>query len=120
MNLTDTDQAMVKDITRMGVRAAVLLKGVMLKKVDRETLEWGLKELAIRSLMDKYFQHLIDRPECVDLLNILHLTYSLEGQLDFQIREYGMDSLKDDLQEINFSLQQIGGKFDFAELRAAV
>ncbi len=42
MDLTDTDQAMVKDITRMGVRTAVLLKGVMLKKVDRETLEWGL------------------------------------------------------------------------------
>jgi hypothetical protein len=31
-----------------------------------------------------------------------------------------MDSLKDDLQEINFSLQQIGGKFDFGEIRAAV
>ena len=120
MDLTESDLAMVKDITRMGVRIAVLLKGVMLKKVDRETLEWGLKELAVRDLMDKYFQYLIDRPECVDLLNLLHLTYSLEGQLGFQIREYGMDSLKDDLQEINFSLQQIGGKFDFAELRAAV
>ena len=120
MDLTEADLAMVKDITRMGVRAAVLLKGVMLKKVDRETLEWGLKELAIRDLMDKYFQCLIDRPECVDLLNLLHLTYSLEGQLDFQIREYGMDSLKDDLQEINFSLQQIGGKFDFGDIRAAV
>jgi len=120
MDLTEADLAMVKNITRMGVRTAVLLKGVMLKKVDRETLEWGLKELAIRDLMDKYFQRLIDRPECVDLLNLLHLTYSLEGQLDFQIREYGMDSLKDDLQEINFSLQQIGGKFDFAEIRAAV
>ena len=120
MDLTEADLAMVKDITRMGVRAAVLLKGVMLKKVDRETLEWGLQELAIRDLMDKYFQHLIDRPECVDLLNLLHLTYSLEGQLDFQIREYGMDSLKDDLQEINFSLQQISGKFDFGEIRAAI
>ena len=31
-----------------------------------------------------------------------------------------MDSLKDDLQEINFSLQQIGGKFDFGEIRAAI
>jgi hypothetical protein len=120
MDLTEADLAMVKDITRMGVRAAVLLKGVMLKKVDRETLEWGLQELAIRALMDKYFQRLIDRPEYVDLLNIMHLTYSLEGQLDFQIREYGMDSLKDDLQEINFSLQQIGSKFNFAEIRAAV
>ena len=120
MELAKADREMVIDITRMGIRAAVLLKGVMLKKVDRETLEWGLKELAICDLMDKYFQHLIDRPDCVDLLNLLHLTYSLEGQLDFQIREYGMDSLKDDLQEINFSLQQIGGKFDFGEIRAAV
>ena len=120
MELTEAEMKMVKEITRMGVRAAVLLKGVMLKKVDRETLEWGLKELAVRGLMDKYFQDLVDRPECVDLLNLLHLTYSLEGQLDFQIREYGMDSLKDDLQEINFSLQQVGGKFDIAEIRAAV
>ena len=120
MDLPETDLSMVKDITRMGVRTAVLLKGVMLKKVDRETLEWGLKELAVRTLMDKYFQRLIDRPDYVDLLNLLHLAYSLEGQLDFQIREYGIDSLKDDLHEINFSLQQIGGKFDFAEIRAAV
>lgn len=120
MDLTETDRVMVKDITRMGIRAAVLLKGVMLKKVNRETLEWGLKELAVRNLMDKYFQRLIGRPECVDLLNLLHLTYSLEGQLDYQIREYGIDSLKDDLQEINFSLQQIGGKFDFADIRSAV
>ena len=58
MELAKTDREMVKDITRMGVRAAVLLKGVMLKKVNRETLEWGLKELAVRDLMDKYFQHL--------------------------------------------------------------
>lgn len=120
MDFTKADQEMVKDITRMGVRAAVLLKGVMLKKVNRETLEWGLKELAVCDLMDKYFHRLIDWPECVDLLNLLHLTYSLQGQLDFQIREYGMDSLKDDLQEINFSLQQIGGKFDFEVVRAAV
>jgi hypothetical protein len=62
--------------------------------------------------MGKYFQNLVDRPECVYLLNLLHLVYSLEGQLDFQIREYGLDSLKDDLQEINFSLQQIGEHFD--------
>lgn len=120
MHLTQADREMVKDITRMGVRTAVLLKGVMLKKVNRETLEWGLKELAVCDLMDKYFHLLIDRPECVHLLNLLHLTYSLQGQLDFQIREYGLDSLKDDLQEINFSLQQIGGKFDFEEIRAAV
>jgi len=56
----------------------------------------------------------------VHLLNLLHLTYSLEGQLDFQIREYGLDSLKDDLQEINFSLQQIGEKFDLEGLRETV
>jgi hypothetical protein len=56
----------------------------------------------------------------VYLLNLLHLTYSLEGQLDFQIREYGLDSLKDDLQEINFSLQQIGEKFNLEALRETV
>jgi hypothetical protein len=50
----------------------------------------------------------------------LHLTYSLEGQLDFQIREYGLDSLKDDLQEINFSLQQIGEQFNLEELRETI
>jgi hypothetical protein len=49
-------------------------------------------------------------------LNILHLVFSLDGQLDFQIAEYGLDSLKDDLQEINFSLQQIGEQFDLEEL----
>jgi hypothetical protein len=63
---------------------------------------------------------LVDRPECVYLLNLLHLVYSLEGQLDFQIREYGLDSLKDDMQEINFSLQQIGEHFKLDELRKAV
>ena len=98
----------------------MLLRGVMLKKVDRETLEWGLRELAVPDLMDKYFHGLVDRPECVHLLNLLHLLYSLEGQLDFQIREYGLDSLKDDLQEINFSLQQVGEHFDLDELRKAV
>ena len=114
MDLNQADRGMIKDVTRMGVRASVLLRGVMLKKVDRETLEWGLKELAVSDLMDKYFQNLVDRPDCV------HLLYSLEGQLDFQIREYGLDSLKDDLQEINFSLGQIGEHFDLDELRKAV
>ena len=120
MGLSQADRGMIKDVTRMGVRASVLLRGVMLKKVDRETLEWGLKELAVSDLMGKYFQNLVDRPECVYLLNLLHLVYSLEGQLDFQIREYGLDSLKDDLQEINFSLQQIGERFDLDEIRQAV
>ena len=120
MELNQADQEMIKDITRLGVRTAVLLRGVMLQKVSRETLEWGLTELAAGDLMGKYIERLVDRPDWVHLLNLLHLTYSLEGQLDFQIREYGLDSLKDDLQEINFSLQQIGEKFDLEGLRETV
>ena len=120
MALHQIDQEMVKDITRMGVRAGVLLRGVMLQKVDEETLRWGLRELAPGDLLGKYMPALIHRPECIHLLNILHLTYSLDGQLDFQIAEYGLDSLKDDLQEINFSLQQIGDQFDLEELTEAI
>ena len=56
----------------------------------------------------------------MDLLNILHLVYGLEGQLDYQIQEYGFDSLKDDLQEINGSLTRIGESFDLDELRHAI
>jgi len=120
MELSQADQEMIRDITRLGVRTAVLLRGVMLQKVGRETLEWGLSELSAGEMMSKYFERLVDRPDWVHLLNLLHLTYSLEGQLDYQIREYGLDSLKDDLQEINFSLQQIGEKFDLEALRETV
>ena len=120
MGLNQTDQDMVKDITRMGMRAGVLLRGVMLQKVDEETLRWGLGELAPGDLMERYMPVLVNHPEYVQLLNILHLIFSLEGQLDFQIQEYGLDSLKDDLQEINFSLQQIGDQFELQELAQAV
>ena len=102
-----TDQEMIEDVTRLGVRAVVLLRGVMVKKVDRETLEWGLRELRPSDLLEKYLPRLLEKPEFVHLLNILHLVYSLEGQLDFQIQEYGIDSVKDDMQEINLSLQQV-------------
>lgn len=120
VDLNDADQDMVKDITRMGVRASLLLRGVMLKKVDEETLRWGLQELAPGDLMDRYLTLLLERPDYVQLLNILHLIFSLEGQLDFQIREYGIDSLKDDFNEINFSLQQISAQFNLQELAQAV
>ena len=120
MGLNQADQEMVKDITRMGVRAGVLLRGVMLQKVDEDTLRWGLRELAPGDLMSRYMPVLVNRPEYVQLLNILHLIFSLEGQLDFQIQEYGFDSLKDDLQEINFSLQQVGEQFDLQELAEAI
>jgi hypothetical protein len=120
MDLTHEDREMVKEIIRAGVRAAVLLRGVMLQKVNRETLAWGFEELGASSLMAQYFPHLIDRPNLVDLLNILHLVSSLESQWEFQVSEYGLDSLKDDLQEINFSLQQIGEKFDFEELQQPI
>lgn len=102
-----TDPEMIEDITRLGVRAAVLLRGVTIKQVDRETLEWGLKELRPAELLEKYFPRLVEEPENAHLLNILHIVYSLEGQLDFQIQEYGLDSVKDDLQELNVSLQQV-------------
>src|SRR5512138_3322278 len=104
------DREMIEDITRLGVRAAVLLRGVTLKKVDRETLAWGLSELHAGGLLERYFPRLIERPEDVDLLNILHLVYSLEGQLDFQIEEYGLDSVKDDMQELNASLQAVSAR----------
>ena len=116
MGLNEADQEMVKDVTRMGVRASVLLRGVLLKKVDEETLRWGLQELAPGDLMNKYIPVLLNRPDYAPLLNLLHLIFSLDGQLDFQIEEYGLDSLKDDLQEINFSLQQIGEQFNLEEL----
>ncbi len=105
---------MIEDITTLGVRAAVLLRGVMIKKVDRETLEWGLRELRPSELIEKYFARLIEEPEYVHLLNVLHLVYSLEGQLDFQIEEYGIDSVNDDLQEINASLQLAAKSHDLA------
>jgi hypothetical protein len=111
-----TDQEMVKDVTRMGIQASILLKGVLLRKVDEKTLKWGLTELVSTRLTGKYFQELADRPDMVYLLNIIHLVYSLEGQLDFQIQEYGLDSLKDDLQEINASLHLIGEQFDLKEM----
>jgi hypothetical protein len=57
MELNLSDQEMIRDITRVGVRAAILLRGVMLQKVDQETLEWGLKEIAAGKLFDKYFTH---------------------------------------------------------------
>lgn len=120
MALNQANHNMVKDITRMGLRAGVLLRGVILQKVDEETLRWGLQELATGDLMDRYMPVLVNRPEYVQLLNLLQLTYSLDGQLDFQIEEYGLDSLKDDLQEINFSLQQIGEQFDLEELAQTV
>ena len=99
------DREMAEDIIRLGMRAAVLLRGVMVKKVDRETLAWGLGELHPSELIERYFPRLVERPEHVHLLNILHLVYSLEGQLDYQIQEYGLDSVKDDMQELNASLQ---------------
>ena len=98
------DREMAEDIIRLGMRAAVLLRGVMVKKVDRETLAWGLGELHPSELIERYFPRLIERPEHVHLLNILHLVYSLEGQLDYQIQEYGLDSVMDDMQELNASL----------------
>jgi hypothetical protein len=117
-DLSQEDREMIVAITRMGLRAAVLLQGVMLKKVDREGLAWGLDgQLGASELMNRYFHRLIDHPEFVDLLNLLHLVSSLEGQWEFQVDEYGIDSLKEDLQEINFSLRQVGEKFDLNELR---
>lgn len=120
MNQNQADQEMIKDITRMGMRTSVLLRGVMLQKVDEETLRWGLKELAPGDLMLKYFHLLVKRPDDVCLLNILHLVSSLEGQIDFQISEYGLDSVKDDMHEINASLNEIGERFDLQELVQAV
>ena len=120
MDLNQSDRQMVADVTRMGIRTAVLLRGVMLQKVDQDTLKWGLNELAISDLMDKYFPFLMDKAEYANLLNLLFLVYSLDDQLDYQIREYGLDSLKDDLQEINFSLRQIGESFDLPQLESVI
>jgi hypothetical protein len=116
MSQNQTDEQMLKDITRIGLQTSILLRGVMLQKVDEETLKWGLQELNPKGLMDKYFPILVQDEKCIDLLNILHIVYSLEGQVDFQIREYGLDSLKDDLHEINSSLQQVGEKFDLEDV----
>jgi hypothetical protein len=110
--MVPADREMIDEVMRLGMRAAVLLRGVLIKKVDRETLEWGLGELRASELLAKYFARLVEKPEHAHLLNILHLVYSLEGQLDFQIQEYGLDSVKDDLQEVNLSLQEVAKIFD--------
>jgi hypothetical protein len=123
MEMDPKDKEMVRDITRMGVRTAVLLRGVMLQKVDAETLRWGLSEIDPDRLMEKYIggpDGLTNRSDCVHLLNLLHLVYSLNGQLDYQVKEYGLDSLKDDLQEINTSLQQVGEQFELETLKEAI
>jgi hypothetical protein len=117
MVLNEANREMIGDITQMGMRAAILLKGVLVKKVNRETLEWGLQEINASSLLNKYVETLRANPEYVHLFNLLALVSSLEGQLDFQIREYGIDSLKDDLEEINTSLRLVGTQFDLSQLQ---
>jgi hypothetical protein len=108
---------MVEDITRVGMRAAILLKGVIIREVNRETLEWGLGEINASAILDKYADRVTANPEYVQLFNLLVLVSSLEGQLDYQIQEYGMDSLKDDLDEINTSLRLVGTQFDLSQLQ---
>jgi len=117
MALTEANREMVGDIARMGMRAAILLKVVMIREVNRETLEWGLGEINASALLDKYADRVTVNPEYVQLFNLLVLVSSLEGQLDFQISEYGMDSLKDDLDEINTSLRLVGTQFDLSQLQ---
>jgi hypothetical protein len=108
---------MVEDITRVGMRAAILLKGVIIREVNRETLEWGLGEINASAILDKYADRVTANPEYVQLFNLLVLVSSLEGQLDYQIQEYGMDSLKDDLDEINTSLRLVVTQFDLSQLQ---
>lgn len=112
MGTNEADREMISEISQMGMRAAVLLKGVIIQKVDRATLEWGLQEINASSLMNKYADRIIANPDYVQLFNLLALVSSLEDQLDYQIREYGIDSLKDDLEEINTSLRSVGLQFD--------
>jgi hypothetical protein len=120
MALTEANREMVVDITRMGMRAAIILKGVILKEVNRETLEWGLGEINASALLDKYADRVTSNPEYVQLFNLLMLVSSLEGQLDYQISEYGIDSLKDDLDEMNASLRLVGEQFDLSQLQNVV
>lgn len=117
MVLNEANREMIGDITQMGMRAAILLKGVLVKKVNRETLEWGLQEINASALLNKYVETLRANPEYVQLFNLLALVSSLESQLDFQIREYGIDSIKDDLEEINTSLRLVGTQFDLSQLQ---
>ena len=117
MKLDEANREMVADIAQMGMRAAILLKGVLLKKINRETLEWGLQEINASALLNKYVEALRANTDYVQLFNLVALVSSLEGQLDFQIREYGIDSLKDDLEEINSSLRLVGTQFDLTQLQ---
>jgi len=116
MGMNEADREMIAEITQMGMRAAILLKGVIIKKVDRGTLEWGLQEINASSLLSKYVDRITANPEYVQLFNLLALVSSLEGQLDYQLQEYGIDSLKDDLEEINTSLRSVGSQFDLTQL----
>lgn len=119
MVLSEANREMVGDIAQMGIRAAILLKGVMIKEVNRETLEWGLGEINASALLEKYGDRVTANPEYIQLFNLLVLVSSLEGQLDYQISEYGIDSLKDDLEEINASLRFVGEQFDLSQLQQA-
>jgi len=120
MALKEADREMVANIIQVGMRAAILLKGVIIQKVNQETLDWGLREINATAILDKYADRVTADPEYVQLFNLLMLVSSLEGQLDYQIREYGLDSLKDDLEEINTSLRAAGEQFDLSQLQKEV
>ncbi len=116
MGMNEADRDMIVEITQMGMRAAILLKGVLIKKIDRGTLEWGLQEINASSILSKYADRVTANSEYVQLFNLLALVSSLEGQLDYQLEEYGIDSLKDDLEEINTSLRSVGEQFDLTQI----
>lgn len=116
MGMNEADRDMIVEITQMGMRAAILLKGVLIKKIDRGTLEWGLQEINASSILNKYADRVTANSEYVQLFNLLALVSSLEDQLDYQLQEYGIDSLKDDLEEINTSLRSVGEQFDLTQI----
>jgi hypothetical protein len=116
MGMNEADRDMIVEISQMGMRAAILLKGVLIKKIDQGTLEWGLQEINASSILSKYADRVTANPEYVQLFNLLALVSSLEDQLDYQLQEYGIDSLKDDLEEINTSLRSVGEQFDLTQI----
>ncbi len=121
MTERETDREMVEDVTRLGVRAAVLLRGSDAPEGGPGDPGVGPRRAAGRRAARAVLRPCSGSARSSWTCSTSSTScYGLEGQLDYQIQEYGFDSLKDDLQEINGSLTRIGERFDLDELRHAI
>lgn len=108
--MVDDDVSLNEVAIEVAEKASQALEKLIFSTGTPEEVHEALLKIKVATLLEKYWKKLTSDPKLFHHLDILQTVLTLQDELLNQLEEMGVDSIKADLENLDFARDKIAKK----------